>query len=142
MNRPPDRDHARTEAVRAFVQDYLDQRTTDLLRLASWDLWSGPFYAHSPPEPGVGWETWPGFVDAVSEINAGLVKVPRTIHIDCDAMLVLDAEPDGWFEHDPDHPAADSDGDVWYEPDLSAYLRLEWSDTKQLLFGELATHLE
>lgn len=132
----------RTEALRAFIDERLDDRTKLLLRLAYWDLHWGPFYSHSPPEPGVGWEEWPGFSDAVDEINAGLINLPRSLYFDTDACLVLEDAPEGWWEHDPENPEADEDGDVFYEPDLTRILNLGWRDMKRLLWGELGPYLE
>jgi len=142
MNAQDDRAKAKTKALRDYVDDHIDDGTKTLLRLAWWDLWHGPFYADNPPEPDVGWETWPGFSEAVAQINDGLINVPRTLYIDLDALILSEAAPEGTWEHDPEHPDADEEGDVWYEPELDRTLRLEWHDIKRLLWSELATYLE
>jgi hypothetical protein len=132
----------RTESLRAFINERLDDRTKTLLRLAWWDLYWGPFYSDNPPEPDAGWEEWPGFRLAINEINGGLVNLPRTLYFDSDAHLVIEDAPEGWWEHDPEHPDADEDGDVFYEPDRASILQLEWDDIKRLLWTDLAPYLE
>jgi hypothetical protein len=129
------------ELVRAYVNERIDQRTKDLIRMAWWDLWHGPFYAHSPPEEGVGWETWPGAPAAWAEIDTGLQDIPRDLYVDFDCDLVLEKFPEGQWVQDPDDPNADEDGDVWMEPYTENIVSLGWGDIKRALAAEVGEYL-
>lgn len=130
--------------LRAYVAERTDDATKDLLRMAWWDLWYGPFRQEDfEAETGKPLSTpWPGFEEACRQINEGLQVVPRTLFVDLDADLVFEQLPEGVWMHDPDDPNADEDGDVWVEPFLDHPYECDWRTIKKAVGSELAEYLE
>ena len=77
----------------ADVRKEMPERVRTLMRLASFDLYFGPFSEEIEGEP------YPGFTSALEEIEAALPEVSE-MWADEDCGYVIDSEPEAWLDEE------------------------------------------
>ena len=115
------------KAVREHCANEFRKRQKDLLSMALWDLSFGPFSAvdYDDEDPDRGTQ-WPGYVEAISELNG--VELPGQLWFDADAEQILESAPEGW---------EDEDGE-WFEPGLDeGFYELDAAYIRRAVFGAL-----
>jgi len=83
-----------TDVVRDFYLSDAPSEIRDLITMAGWDLWFGPFseedFAQECPDRTT---RWPGFPAAVERIARWAENLPHTVWVSEDLSCVFDCQP-------------------------------------------------
>jgi hypothetical protein len=115
-------------AIRQHYIDLMDEKTKKLRQCALFDVNYGPMGAEYYCE-AEGVEDWPGYVKAIDQLREWASENIQTTWFDVQAEFVQTDEPKG-FE--------DEDGE-WVEPAWEDYVKLDESDIRRAVFGDLVT---
>lgn len=116
--------------INTLVREHLNARLTaedrELINLADFDLWYGPFDNEIEGRPYPGWEA------ASTRLAAIRDELPSTLYVDLDCGFVGEDEPEGWTEE-----TEDDDGEAiqtWIAPE--EYYIVDRSDIVRAVFGK------